>query len=145
MPDADKQVDIVDLLKSAWLFEDTRRLRTTVQLRSPENINKARDIAEFWLWRVRTTQLQNSPDSASDPRTSKEKLEAIIAHAAETGERDGLFNRIGGDFPAFGRAFRDLNQSEWSLVRSICTERLYGLNWLSDVDGLEWDQVDTST
>lgn len=102
MPHADKQVDIVDLLKSAWLFKDTRKLRTTVQLRSPENINKARDLAEFWLWRVRTTQLQNSPNSANDPRTSKEKLEAIIAHAAETGERDGLFKRIGGDFPAFG-------------------------------------------
>jgi hypothetical protein len=145
MPAADIQVDIVDLLKSAWLLKDTGKLRASVHLRSPENISKARDMAEFWLWRVRTTQLQNSPDSANDPRTSKEKLEAIIAHAAETGERDGLFKRIGGDFPAFGKAFRDLNQNEWSLAHSICTERLYGLNWLADVDGLEWDQVETST
>jgi hypothetical protein len=145
MPASDRQLDIVDLLESAWLLRETEKLRASVQLRSAEQISKARDIAEFWFWRVRTTQLQNSPDSAVDPRLSKEKLEAIVAHAAETGERDGMFQLIRGDFPAFGKAFRELTQDEWSLANSICRERLYGLNWLSDFDGLDWDHVETNT
>ena len=145
LPPADRQVDIVDLLKSTWLLRDTGKLRANVQLRSPSQISKARDIAEFWLWRVRTTQLQNSPDNANDPRLSQGNLEAIVAHAAETGERDGMFKRINGDFPAFGKAFRELNQNEWSLAQSICRERLYGLNWLTDIDGLEWDHIETNT
>ncbi len=145
IPAADRQVDIVDLLQSASLLGETGKLRASVQLRSHEQISKARDIAEFWLWRARTTQLQNSSESATDPRLSKEKLEGIIEHAAETGERDGMFKRIRGDFPAFGKAFRELNEDEWSLCYSISRERLYGLNWLSDIDGLDWDHVETNT
>jgi Domain of unknown function (DUF4272) len=145
MPSADAQIDIVDLLQSAWLLKDTKAFREMAKLRFAEEINKTRDAAEFWLWRARTTQLQESPDALIDPRTSKKRLEEIISHAAETGERKGLFKRVGGDFPAFGKPFRDLNQAEWSLIRSICVERLYGLNWLCDIDGLEWDDVDTST
>jgi hypothetical protein len=47
-----------------------------------------------------------------------------------------MFKRIRGDFPAFGKAFRELNHNEWSLAHSLCRERLYGRNWLSDIDGL---------
>jgi hypothetical protein len=145
MPAPDAQIDIIDLLQSAWLLRETDKLRTDARIRPTQDITKARNIAEFWLWRVRTTKLQHTPDSLTDPRTTKEKLDAIVAHAAQTGERDGLFTSIGGDFPAFGKAFRELNQSEWSLIHSICTERSYGLNWLCDVDGVEWDDVETST
>lgn len=145
MPAADTQLAIIDVLESACLLKDAQNFRRNVRLRSSEEIKKARDEAEFWLWRVRTTQLQNSPESANDPRLSREKLGAIIAHAAETGERDGMFKRIREDFPAFDKAFRELNDSEWSLAHSICSERLYGLNWLSDVDSLDWDHIETST
>jgi hypothetical protein len=145
MPSADVQIDIVDLLQSAWLLKDTKAFRDMGKLRFAEEIKRTRDAAEFWLWRARTTQLQESPDAPIDPGISKDRLEEIISQAAETGERKGLFKRVGGDFPAFGKPFRELNQPEWSLIRSICAERLYGLNWLCDIDGLEWDDVDTST
>jgi Domain of unknown function (DUF4272) len=145
LPKADQQLDLIDLLHAAWLLKATSDFRKTAGLCAAETAGRVRDDAEFWLWRVRTTQLQNSPESLTDPRTSTEKLDAIISHAAETGERQGLFKRIGGDFPCFGKPFRDLEEKEWSLIHSICTERLYGLNWLCDVDGLQWDDVETST
>ena len=30
-------------------------------------------------------------------------------------------------------------------MNSILTERFYGLNWICNIDGLEWDDVETST
>jgi hypothetical protein len=145
MPSADVQLDIVDLLQAAWLLKETSALRNIAKLRFDEEISTARDDAEFWLWRVRATQMQNSAEGSTDPRISKEKLDEIVTHAAETGERKGLFKRMGRDFPALGKPFRELCEDEWSLMRSICDERLYGLNWLCDIDGLEWDDVETST
>ena len=76
---------------------------------------------------------------------SKEKLRAIVDHAAAKGEKDGLFRCLEGDFPAFGKPFRALNEHEWTKMNSILTERLYGLNWICNVDDLEWDDVETST
>jgi hypothetical protein len=145
-PSADEEFDLFDLfLHSAYLMRETIRFRQAAKLRSNQEIEKNRDTAEFWLWRVRTTQLQNSPESLTDPRISKEKLDGIIAHAAETGERDGLFRRIAGDFPCFGKPFRELTENEWSLMYSISRERLYSLNWLCDEEKTAWDDIETNT
>jgi len=145
MPPSDVQLELGDLLRSVGLLKETSQFRKVASLRSAEEVRKMRDHAEFWLWRARTTQLQNSPDSSNDPRISKEKLEVIIAQAAEAGEQKGLFRCIEGDFPAFGKPFRRLSEDEWSLMNSICRERLYGLNWLCNVDGVQWDHVRTGT
>ncbi len=146
MPPADTRVPMEDLLEGSWLFKDSTEFRRRISLRSRGEISRQREMAEFWLWRVRTTKLLHySDDELTQHKLSREKLGAIVDHAAATGDENGWFRSIGGDFPALGKPFRDLADDEWDLVKSICTERLYGLNWICDIDGLDWDHVETNT
>jgi hypothetical protein len=146
MPAADTQIPMEDVLESAWLLKDTSSFRKAAALRSTEEISSQRDTAEFWLWRVRTTTLMSySTEDLVKHRTSKDKLRTIADHAAATAEANGLFKCINGDFPAFGKAFRELNDKELRLITSISMERLHGLNWLCVIDGLDWDDVETNT
>lgn len=146
MPAADTRVPMEDVLESAWLLRDTSSFRRSAKLRSAEEILHQRETAELWLWRTRRTTIQIS--SAADfakNENSKEASRASADRAAATAEAIGLFKRIDGDFPAFGKAFRDLSNDEFDLVRSISMERLHGLNWLCGMDGLEWDDVELNT
>jgi Domain of unknown function (DUF4272) len=146
MPPADTRVAMEDLLEGSWLFQDSAEFRKIMSLRSPDDVSKEREIAEFWLWRVRTTQLlRYSDDELTEHKLSREKLGTIVEHAAATGDKNGWFRSIDGDFPAFGKPFHDLGDVEWDIMKSICTERLYGLNWVCSIDGLDWDHVETNT
>ena len=146
MPSADVQIPMEDVLEGAWLLKETSVFRKQASLLPPDEIHKQRNVAEFWLWRSRTWKLQNySEEKLREHKVSKEKLRAIADHAAAKGEKDGLFRCLEGDFPAFGKPFRALNEHEWTKMNSILTERLYGLNWICNVDDLEWDDVETST
>jgi Domain of unknown function (DUF4272) len=146
MPLADVQIPMEDVLEGAWLLKETSGFRKKASLLPPAEIHKQRDVAEFWLWRSRTWKLQHySEEKLREHKVSKEKLRAIADHAAAKGEKDGLFRCIEGDFPAFGKPFRALDDREWTKINSILTERLYGLNWICNIDGLEWDNVETST
>jgi Domain of unknown function (DUF4272) len=143
LPPADEQLDFEELLMASGLLKETGQLRRTAKIREKREITQARDVAEFWLWRARTTQLQHSEERFTDARISPEKLQFIIQESARAGERDGLFKCIRGDFPCFGKTFSELDDDEWSLIHSISIERLYALNWLCY--GGEWDEVETDT
>jgi hypothetical protein len=146
MPPADTRVPMEDVLERAWLLRDTLSFRRGAKLRSAEEISHQREAAEPWLWRTRRTTIQNS--SRADFAKNENSMGALRAsadHAAATAEVIGLFKRIEGDFPAFGKAFRDLSEDEFDLIRSISMERLHGLNWLCMLDGLEWDDVELNT
>jgi len=146
MPPADVQIPMEDVLEGAWLLKKTSSFRKQVSLVPTEEIHKQRDIAEFWLWRSRTWTLEHySEEELKEYKVSKEKLRATADHAAARAEKDGLFRCIEGDFPAFGKSFHALNDHEWSIMNSILTERLCGLNWVCNIDGFEWDDVETST
>ncbi len=146
MPSADTRVPMEDVLESAWLLRNTSSFRRTAKLRLAEEISDQRETAEFWLWRTRRTPRQRSGDQDfAKTEKSMAALRASADHAAATAEARGLFKRINGDFPAFGKAFRDLNDDEFNLIASISMERLHGLNWLCVMDGLEWDDVELNT
>jgi hypothetical protein len=146
MPPADVQIPLEDVLEGAWLLKETSRFRKQVSLLSPAEIHKQRDVAEFWLWRSRTWKLEHySEEQLKEYKLSGDKLRAIADHAAAKGEKDGLFRCIEGDLPAFNKPIRDLDDREWTKMNSILTERFYGLNWICNIDGLEWDDVETST
>jgi hypothetical protein len=50
------------------------------------------------------------------------------------------------DFPAKGKAYRELSAEEWSEVRSVTFERHIALNWLCGYSlGNEWDHTPTET
>ena len=146
MPPADTRVPMEDVLESAWLLRNTSSFRRAAKLRSAEEISDQREIAESWLWRTRRTPRQRSPgEGFVKTEKSMEALRASADHAAATGETRGFFKRINGDFPAFGKAFRDLSDDELNHITSISMERLHGLNWLCAIDGLDWDDVEKNT
>jgi hypothetical protein len=112
----------------------------TAKLRNLEDISGARDLAELWLWRARTTQIQR--DGVKPPKGMT--FEQIIAMTAKKAKEDGLFSPIDNDFPAFGKAYSKASTDEWYTLHSIATERLYALNWLCGY-AEDWDQVPTET
>lgn len=140
MPAYDSQLKPTELTRNLSLDGDTAAFVRKSHLRSPEEISDARDMAELWLWRARTTQLQKRGDKPPANLT----YEKIIAIAAEGSAKEGYFKPIDGDFPAFGQAYSKLTDDEWSMMCSIATERLYALNWLCGYDR-DWDKIHTDT
>jgi hypothetical protein len=125
MPPADTSIAMEDLLEGSWLFRNHADFRRRVSFRSPREVWKERNKAEFWLWRVRASQLLAYPDERlREMKTNRDQLAENVRRAAAAGERDEMFQRIDGDFPALGKAFRQLNETELDLMRSISVERL---------------------
>jgi hypothetical protein len=112
------------------------------KLRPETEISRARDIAELWLWRARTTQIQKDPKRYPPPKGWT--YEKIIQATVEKAEAEGVFKNIGNDFPAYGKSYRDLTEQEHSLATSLARERLRGLNWLCGY-AQDWDEVPTDT
>jgi len=112
------------------------------QYRPGDEIAEARDVAELWLWRAGVeTHLRNH-----DPPDSRvgRSWEELISDSARNQEQEGWFQAIDSDYPAKGKPYARLTESEWWLMRSIAHERLYGLNWLCDEEK-DWDLVALDT
>jgi hypothetical protein len=143
MPPYDTQAD-PELLKvlSSEPFNDQL---ANAELRQLPSIQQAREFAERWHWRSRTRQLQESDQPITLP--GKLTLDEIIRMSAEDTAQEGGFPQpLGGDFPAFGKSYRDLSPDEWSLTTSIATERHRALNWLCGyAPGNRWDKTPTDT
>jgi hypothetical protein len=108
----------------------TEQFVTQAVLRPDDEIERARDVAELWHWRSRTTQLQNAPDAYASVREEHD-LDAIVrAAATHAYEQGDIAEPIGDDFPAFGKAYRDLTDDEYARATSIAMERHLALNWL---------------
>lgn len=123
----------------------------SASLRTREEIEKARDLAELWHWRSRTRQLieegrpfEASPEMVERGLTSYDAIVRIAAKAAH--EKGDIPSLIDEDFPAFGKAYRDLRPDEWSQIRSISMERHFALNWLCGyAEDNNWDETPTGT
>lgn len=114
-------------------------------LRPREMIEKQRDIAELWHWRSRTRKLQESEREIRIPggKTFEELIQFTSHKAAANGD---IPAPIGDDFPAFGKAYRDLTKQEYSQAVSIVQERHHALNWLCGLaPGNRWADTPTDT
>lgn len=141
LPAWDTQID-EDLAKAIGFQAPLASTLGRILPRPEDEIRKARDIAERWLWRARTTQLMKErPDT---PMPKGMTFGKIIRMAAEKCAEDGLFEPIRGDFPAMGKAYHELTDDEWNTMCSIATERLYALNWLCSYSA-DWDNVRCDT
>jgi hypothetical protein len=117
--------------------------RTT--LRPRESIEKQRNLAELWHWRSRTRQLRETGHNFRFPdgMTIEKVLQRTSAKAAMNGD---IPTPIGDDFPAFGKAYRDLTNQEYSQATSIAVERHHALNWLCGLaPGNRWAETPTDT
>ena len=108
-------------------------------------VEKQRGLAELWHWRSHTRQLQESnyKFTFADGMT----IERVIGMASAKAATDGVIpSPIGDDFPAFGKAYRDLTQVEYSQTTSIAMERHRALNWLCGLaPGNRWSETPTDT
>ncbi|MGC9943319.1 MAG: DUF4272 domain-containing protein [Verrucomicrobiota bacterium] len=142
IPPYDAQLEPDSFVYHLQLFGETKPFVSAARLRTEKEILAAREIAENWLWRARTTQIQKEPDKYPPPPGMT--FEKVIALAATHWEKQGLFTAVNEDYPARGKAYAQLNDAEWQELRSIATERLYGLNWLCGYSA-NWDLVPTGT
>ena len=140
LPSYDKQRSSTDVMDALPPPPSSARFVREAQLRSADEIIGARKVAELWLWRARTTQLQRTGVAAPEGWT----FEKIIAMTAEKAGGDRLFVPIDHDFPAFNQAYSKLSEEQWHTMHSIAQERLYALNWLCKY-AEDWDAVPTGT
>lgn len=114
-------------------------------LRPRDLITSQRDIAELWHWRSRTRKLQESGRTFNlpDGMTMENVLQKTSARCAA----DGLIpTPLGADFPAFGKAYRELTREEYSQATSIATERHFTFNWLCGrAPENRWEKTPTDT
>ncbi len=83
------------------------------------------------------------PDALPDGTAITEVIRLTAVKAAE----EGVFARaIENDFPAFGKAFRDVSEEELSRLTSIAMERHKAFNWLCGyAPENRWSETATDT
>lgn len=127
-------------------FDPDRLLAATLDgatLRDAREIEHARETARIWMWRARTSALQAEGNVSLPERW--QSFDQLIAATAMRGHERGLLPRpLRGDFPAFGKVYRELSHDERAEAESIAWERLRALNWLCGL-GPSWDDVPTDT
>ena len=103
-------------------------LTARAQPRSDAERDRARSLAELWLWRARTRELI---ERRTPPPRGFKSFDEIVRKAAANGQRQKLLDTlVDGDFALFGRAYRDLDPQAFATVRSLSIERLRAHNWL---------------
>jgi hypothetical protein len=111
-------------------------------LRGADEIEQARETARLWHWRARTTLLQREATVELPERWTS--FDQLIAAAAMRGYEEGkLPAPLRGDFRAFGKIYRHLDERQQALAHSIAAERHYALEWLCGE--ASWDDVETDT
>jgi uncharacterized protein DUF4272 len=108
-------------------------------------VDKQLDLAELWHWRARTRQLLESGYKFTFPANMT--IEKVIRAASAKAADDGLIpSPIADDFPAFGKAYRDLAHAEYMQATSIAAERHRALNWLCGfAPENRWAETPTNT
>ncbi len=113
------------------------------RLRAAEEIELERESARLWLWRARTTSLQESGDVELPERYAT--FDQLIAATAMRGFEQGLLPApMRGDFRAYGKVYRHLAPEQQQEAHSIAVERQHALNWLAGLGG-SWDDVPLDT
>jgi Domain of unknown function (DUF4272) len=142
-PTYDEQADS-DLPKKLPA-ESSAVLLEKAALRPHDLINNQRNAAELWHWRSRTRKLQESGHSFRLP--NRMTIEEIVQKAAQKCAADRLIpSPIEGDFPAFGKPYRELTSQEYSTATSIAAERHFALNWLCGyAPANRWEDTPTDT
>jgi hypothetical protein len=137
IPAYDDQFHPNDMVIPLDLLNPTIDFIWTAQLRSAKALRKARDCAEQWNWRSRATELERMGVRPPDGVTFSD----VIRFTAERALNHGLLPYlIHGDFPAFGKAYVDLTEDEYSLTSAVAYERYFALNWICELAS-SWEGI----
>jgi hypothetical protein len=115
----------------------------SAKLRAQAEIEAARNVAELWHWRARTTQLQREQPGhmVAGDWFRREVLANVARSSAERGDFPAA---IDGDFPAFGKAYTALDEEQYGFCARLAQARHRALNWLCGY-AERWDAVPTDT
>ena len=139
MPPYDTQLDAVTLIR----IMRSQGALDQASLRAAADLELARSTAERWHWRSRTTQIQKQPKPPQLPAGLT--LDDIVRQSAQLAfDESAIPPPIDGDYPAFGKAYRDLDELEYSTITSITMERHFALNWVCGYSD-DWDKTPTDT
>jgi hypothetical protein len=150
IPDYDSMAES-DSLKSGVFPKDPAEFIASARLRPEREIDRQRYVAEMWHWRSRTRQLIESGkpflvDASIKADGFRSYDDIVRACAARAAANRDIPHPVNGDFPAMGKAYRDLTDQEWSKVTSITIERHFALNWLCGYSRRNlWDDTPTDT
>ncbi len=132
MPPYDRRFDPANLLPYLHLTEDGFDLESASKMRTFDLLLREREVAEHWDWRA---ELREKMERGENPPAGF-TYEQIISFAARAGFHGGENGEpIDDDLPAFGKAYRDLSDEEFALVRFIANQRLRAFNWLCGYTG----------
>ena len=122
VPPWDEPFDAVEL---APLGDSLEELLERSQLRPRDEIERARDLADLWQWRA---------------TAAGRDLDVLGGTARAAFDAGDIPAPIDGDFPLFGKAYRNLDLDEAALAASIAAERRHALAWLCG-QSADWDHA----
>jgi hypothetical protein len=130
-------------------FPPTGQIETFLKqarLRPKVEIDRQRELAELWHWRSRTRHLLETGTPIS-PGLGFATYDDIVRSVAGQEAVNSVIGPVTDeDFTAFGRAYRDLDADQWTIVGSIARERHFALNWLCGyAPHKRWDDTPTDT
>lgn len=137
IPPYDQQYEPDDVLAPLDVFRPTIDFLWTAQLRPAEELQARRDQAELWNWRSRATELERMGVRPPEGLSFREIIRATAHRAYANGQLDQLIN---DDFPAFQKAYSNLDEDEYALVSALAYERYFALNWICELTS-EWDNL----
>ncbi len=145
LPPYDQEADH-ELFRNAPNGTDVRVLVNQARLLPFEFIERQRDISELWHWRCRTTHLLQSGQLTPILKDGTSMYEVIAQTAAKAAEDRIISAPLSGDFPSFGKPFRELTDREVAQVTSIAQERHRAFNWLcGHAPANRWEDTPTDT
>jgi hypothetical protein len=140
--DSQSEGDLLQMIP----YENVPEFIVGTKLRAEEVIEEMRSLAELWHWRSRTRELIEMGEVPPSELDFSSYDEIVRRTANLAFEHRDLPNMVNEDFPVKGKAYRDLSDREWSVVRSITLERHYSLNWLCGyASDNRWDKTPTDT
>jgi hypothetical protein len=137
LPAYDSQFEPADILEPLDLLNPTIDFIWMASLRDVASLSASRDQAELWNWRSRARELERMGVRPPEGFTFRQ----IIHQTSERAYQEGhIPYMIDGDFPAFGKAYADLDADEFALMSAIAYERYSALNWVCEVTN-EWESI----
>lgn len=137
LPDYDDQFEPADVLAPLDILNPTIDFIWLASLRDDENLSASRDQAELWNWRSRARELERMGVRPPEGFSFREIIRQTSLRAFHKGHIPYM---IDGDFPAFGKAYADLDADEYALMSAIAYERYSAINWLCEVTN-EWESI----
>lgn len=116
-------------------------------LRPANEIEHEGKIAELWYWRAQVHPAvlagESIPPSAEANKRGQITYADEVRRRAETGAVTGILPpAINGDFPAFGKSYRDLTEQEYRQVSTVAYHRHYSFTWLRGLAPMnDWDHT----